>query len=96
MDKGKLDDFKQKVSNALVNGSNQLIKVSKNAFNKLGEKGRKAKASAGAFMDSMMTRLIEKMQIGKTIKSLEDYQKESGKDVHDLIDFLKKIQKTTE
>ena len=96
MEKGRLNDFKQKVGTALVNGSNQLIKVSKSTFSKLGEKGRNAKVSAGAFMDSMMTRLIEKMQIGKTIKSLEDYQKESGKDVHDLIDFLKKIQKTTE
>lgn len=86
----------KKISTALMNGSNQLIKVSKNAIGKIGEKSRKAKASAGSFMDSMMDRLIVKMQLDKTIKSIEEYQKESGKDVNDLIDFLKKVKKTTE
>lgn len=93
--KGVLGDFTQKVTSGLINGSNQLIKVSKNTFSKIGEKRRKAKASANAFMDSMFTKLIEKMQLDKTIKSLENYQKESGKDVHDLIEFLTKIQQTT-
>lgn len=95
MEKGRFDNLSKKVSTALVNGSNQLIKVSKTAIGKIGEKSRKAKASASSFMDSMMDRLIEKMQLDKTIKSLELYQKENGKDVHDLIDFLKKIQEST-
>ena len=93
--KGVLGNFAQKITSGLVNGSNQLIKVSKSAVKTIGEKGQKAKASANAFMDSMFTKLIEKMQLDKTIKSLENYQKESGKDVHDLIDFLAKIQQTT-
>ena len=92
---GVLGDFTQKVTSGLVNGSNQLIKVSKDTFSKIGEKRRKAKANAGAFMDSIFEKLVAKMQLDKTIKSLENYQKESGKDVHDLIDFLTKIQQTT-
>lgn len=40
----------------------------------------------------MMAKLMAKMNIGKTIQSLEEYQKTSGKDVSDLINFLKKLQ----
>lgn len=83
----------QKIGTGVVAGSNQLIKVSKNTFEKIGEKRRKAKASAGALMDVMVSKLMNKMNIGNTIQSLEEYQKSTGKDVSDLINFLKKLQK---
>jgi len=77
-DEKRAKKFAQKIKAAVVNGSAQLIKVSKNTFKKIGEKRKRAKASAGAFMDSMMAKLMAKMQIGKTINSLEEYQKSSG------------------
>lgn len=88
-----LGNIAQKIGTGVVTGSNQLIKVSKNTFEKIGEKRRKAKASAGALMDVMVSKLMNKMNIGKTIQSLEEYQKSTGKDVSDLINFLKKLQK---
>ena len=91
-DRKKLGELAKKVGIAVANGSNQLIKVSKKTFSKVGEKSRNAKASASAFMDSMVAKMMNKMNIGKTIQSLEDYQRSSGKDVRDLINFLKKLQ----
>lgn len=88
-----LSGLAQKIGNGVVAGSNQLIKVSKNTFGKIGEKRRKAKASASALLDVMVSKLMNKMNIGKTIQSLEDYQKNTGKDVSDLIKFLEKLQK---
>lgn len=88
-----LGNLAQKIGTGVVTGSNQLIKVSKNTISKIGEKRRKAKASAGALMDVMVSKLMNKMNIGKTIQSLEEYQKSTGKDVSDLINFLKKLQK---
>lgn len=88
-----LGNLAQKIGTGVVTGSNQLIKVSKNTISKIGEKRRKAKASAGALMDVMVSKLMNKMDIGKTIQSLEEYQKSTGKDVSDLINFLKKLQK---
>lgn len=82
----------QRIGTAVAKGSSQLIKVSKNTFGKIGEKKNRATASASAFMDRMMAKLMAKMNIGKTIQSLEEYQKTSGKDVSDLINFLKKLQ----
>lgn len=87
-----LSKAKESVSAAVVNGSSQLIKVSKNTFGKIGEKKRRAKASAYAFMDVVVANLMNKMRIGDTITSLEEYQKKTGKDVSDLINFLKKLQ----
>ena len=84
---------KESVSNAVVNGSSQLIKVSKNTFGKIGEKKRRVKDNALAFMDVMVAKLMAKMKIGDTIQSLEEYQEKSGKDISDLINFLKKLQK---
>ena len=83
---------KQSVTSAVVSGSSQLIKVSKDTFSKIGERRKRAKANANAFMDSLVAKLMAKMNIGKTIQSLEEYQKTSGKDVSDLINFLKKLQ----
>lgn len=82
----------QRIGTAVAKGSSQLNKVSKNTFGKIGEKKNRATASASAFMDRMMAKLMAKMNIGKTIQSLEEYQKTSGKDVSDLINFLKKLQ----
>ena len=59
---------------------------------KIGEKKRRAKDNAYAFMDVMVAKLMNKMKIGDTITSLEEYQKKTGKDVSDLINFLKKLQ----
>ena len=87
-----LTQAKQSVSAAVVNGSSQLIKVSKDNFGKIGEKRKKIKANATAFMDVMVAKLMAKLKIGDTIKSLEEYQQKSGKDVSDLIYFLKKLQ----
>lgn len=78
---------KESVSNAVVNGSSQLIKATKT----IGEKRKKAKESAAAFMDVMVAKLMSKMKISETIKSLEEYQEKTGKDVSDLINFLKKL-----
>lgn len=83
-----LGNLAQKISTGVANGSNQLIKVSK----KIGEKKRRAKDSAYAFMDVMVAKLMNKIKIGDTITSLEEYQKNTGKDVSDLINFLKKLQ----
>lgn len=92
-DQNLIGNIAQKIGTGVVTGSNQLIKVSKNTIEKIGEKRRKAKASAGALMDVMVSKLMNKMNIGKTIQSLEEYQKSTGKDVSDLINFLKKLQK---
>ncbi len=87
-----LGNLAQKIGTGVVTGSNQLIKVSKNTFGKIREKKRRAKDNAYAFMDVMVAKLMNKMKIGDTITSLEEYQKKTGKDVSDLINFLKKLQ----
>ena len=87
-----LGNLAHKIGTGVVNGSNQLIKVTKKTFGKIGEKKRRAKDNAYAFMDVMVAKLMNKMKIGDTITSLEEYQKKTGKDVSDLINFLKKLQ----
>ena len=69
-----------------------MEQISRNTFGKIGEKSRRAKASANAFLDRMLAKIMAKMNISKTIKSLEEYQQTSGKDVSDLINFLKNFK----
>lgn len=89
---GKLKDG---ASAAAIQGTSQLIKGAgqvgqfvKTAKNKLSG----VKANAASFMDSLIAKAMAKINIGKTIESLEEYQKTNGKDVSDLINFLKKLQ----
>ena len=87
-----LEKAKESVSTAVVKGSSQLVKVSKKTFGKIGEKGHRAKDNAYSFMDAMVAKLMKKMKLGETIKSLEEYQEKTGKDVSNLINFLEKLQ----
>lgn len=82
----------QKVAEASQKATQKTGQISKNTFGKIGEKSRRAKASAIVFLDRMMAKMMDKINFGKTIQSLEDYQRTSGKDVSDLINFLKKLQ----
>ena len=89
---GKLKDG---VSTAAIQGTSQIIKgagqvgqLVKTTKSKISG----VKASAAAFMDSLIAKAMAKINIGKTIESLEEFQKTNGKDVSDLIIFLKKLQ----
>ena len=82
----------QKVAETSQMAAQKMGQISRNTFGKIGEKSRRAKASANAFLDRMLAKIMAKMNISKTIKSLEDYQQTSGKDVSELINFLKKLQ----
>lgn len=82
----------QKVTETSQNAAQKTGQITKNTFGKIGEKRRRAKANANAFLDRMIAKLMTKINVGKTIQSLEDYQRTSGKDVSDLINFLKKLQ----
>lgn len=82
----------QKVAETSQKAAYETGQIAKNTFGKIGEKSRKAKASANAFLDRIVAKIMDKINFGKTIQSLEDYQRTSGKDVSDLINFLKKIQ----
>lgn len=79
-------------SSQVSEGATQLLHVAKNSFDKIGEQKQRAKKSAYAFMNTILARLMNKINIGKTIQTLEEYQKTSGKDISNLIDFLKKLQ----
>lgn len=87
-----LENAKESVSAAVVNCSSQLVKASKKTFGKIDEKRHRVKDNAKAFMDVMVAKLIKRIKLGNTIKSLEEYQEKTGKDVSNLIDFLKKLQ----
>ena len=80
----------QKVTETSQKAAQKTGQITKNTIGKIGEKSRRAKANANAFLDRMIAKLMAKINIGKTIKSLEEYQQTSGKDVSDLINFLKK------
>lgn len=82
----------QKVTETSQKAAQKTGQITKNTFGKIGEKSRRAKASANAFMDRIVAKIMAKINISKTIKSLEEYQQTSGKDVSDLINFLKKLQ----
>ena len=89
---GKLKDG---VSTVAIQGTSQIIKgagqvgqLVKTTKSKISG----VKASAAAFMDSLFAKAMAKINIGKTIESLEEFQKTNGKDVSDLIIFLKKLQ----
>ena len=82
----------QKVAETSQTAAQKMEQIFRNTFGKIGEKSRRAKASANAFLDRMLAKIMAKMNISKTIKSLEEYQQTSGKDVSDLINFLKKLQ----
>ena len=85
----------KQLNQGLIQGSSQLIKgvgqvsnLVKTAKNKISG----VKASAANLMDSLIAKAMAKINIGKTIESLEEFQKTNGKDVSDLINFLKKLQ----
>lgn len=72
----------------IVKGASQVGQLVKTSKSKISG----VKASAAAFMDSLIAKAMAKINIGKTIESLEEFQKTNGKDVSDLINFLKKLQ----
>ena len=92
IEKGNGDRLLKKISANVTGFTQNVASKTKQKFVASKEKTQELKNDFREFCQKRIDGLLSKINFDKTIKSLKDYQKTSGKDISNLIDFVEKLK----
>lgn len=82
----------KKISANVTEFTQNVAAKTKQKLSASKEKTQELKNDFREFCQKRIDGLLSKINFDKTIKSLKDYQKTSGKDISNLIDFVEKLK----
>ncbi len=92
IEKGNGDRLLKKISANVTGFTQNVASKTKQKFVASKDKTQELKNDFREFCQKRIDGLLSKINFDKTIKSLKDYQKTSGKDISNLIDFVEKLK----